>query len=68
MPFANIAYAGDDYQDLAAIQAAGLGLTVADAHEDVQQAADWVSGKPGDREQFGIFVNTFWMLKVHLIA
>lgn len=47
MPFANIAYAGDDYQDLAAIQAAGLGLTVADAHEDVQQAADWVSGKPG---------------------
>ncbi len=38
---------GDDLPDLRAIQAAGLGLTVADAVEAVRAAADWCSDLPG---------------------
>lgn len=36
-------YMGDDLPDLGAIQAAGLGLTVADATRAVATAADWQS-------------------------
>lgn len=35
------AYAGDDLPDLAAIRAAGLGITVANAHPFVAKHADW---------------------------
>lgn len=41
------AYMGDDLPDLAAIEAAGLGLTVADACRAVRHAADWCSALPG---------------------
>ncbi len=45
----NIAYMGDDLQDLAAIQASGLGMTVADGDEFVASHADWRSQRPGGR-------------------
>jgi 3-deoxy-D-manno-octulosonate 8-phosphate phosphatase (KDO 8-P phosphatase) len=38
---------GDDTPDLPLMKRAGLALTVADAHGDVLQAADWVSRYPG---------------------
>ena len=41
------AYMGDDLPDLAAIMAAGIGLTVADAPDAVLNAADWCSVRPG---------------------
>ena len=41
------AYMGDDLQDLSAVVAAGLGLTVADASAPVREAADWISVAPG---------------------
>lgn len=37
------AYMGDDLPDLAAISAAGLGMTVANGAAAVQEAADWCS-------------------------
>ncbi len=43
----NCAYMGDDLPDLGAIDAAGLGLTVADACSEVREAADWVSELDG---------------------
>ncbi len=44
-----IAYMGDDLPDLAAIQAVGLGMTVADGDEFVAAHADWRSQRPGGR-------------------
>ncbi len=41
------AYMGDDLPDLAAIQAAAIGMTVADACAAVAAAADWQSGFAG---------------------
>lgn len=41
------AYMGDDLPDLSAIQAAGLGMTVADASAAVLDAADWQSSYKG---------------------
>lgn len=41
------AYMGDDLPDLAAIQAAAIGMTVADACSAVARAADWQSGYAG---------------------
>lgn len=41
------AYMGDDLPDLAAIRAAGLGLSVADAVFTVREAADWISQAAG---------------------
>jgi len=43
------AYMGDDLQDLAAIQACALGMTVADGDEFVASHADWRSQRPGGR-------------------
>ncbi len=40
-------YMGDDLQDLGAITAAGVGMTVADASAAVRRAADWVSKARG---------------------
>jgi 3-deoxy-D-manno-octulosonate 8-phosphate phosphatase (KDO 8-P phosphatase) len=40
---------GDDLPDLAAMRAAGLGLTVADATDAVREAADWCSKMAGGR-------------------
>ena len=44
-----IAYMGDDLPDLAAIEACGLGMTVADGDEFVAAHADWRSQLPGGR-------------------
>lgn len=38
-----IAYAGDDLPDYRALKLAGTGLTVADAHPDIIDLADWVT-------------------------
>jgi len=41
------AYMGDDLPDLGAINAAGLGLTVADAPGTIRKAAQWCSSRNG---------------------
>ena len=43
------AYIGDDLPDLAAIRAAGVGMTVADANATVAAHADWQSASAGGR-------------------
>jgi 3-deoxy-D-manno-octulosonate 8-phosphate phosphatase (KDO 8-P phosphatase) len=40
-------FVGDDIVDLPAMEAAGLGVAVADAHDTVIAAADWVTSRPG---------------------
>lgn len=47
LPLDECAYMGDDLQDLRAIIAAGLGMTVADASAAVLDAADWCSRHGG---------------------
>lgn len=42
-----VAYIGDDLPDLACIQASGLGVSVADGHEEVKKAAHWVTFSKG---------------------
>jgi YrbI family 3-deoxy-D-manno-octulosonate 8-phosphate phosphatase len=42
-----VCFIGDDLLDLKAISAVGLGVTVADAVEDVRQVADYVTSVPG---------------------
>jgi len=44
-----IAYLGDDLPDLPTIRYAGLGIAVADAPEEVRDAADYVTSVPGGR-------------------
>lgn len=45
----NVAYMGDDLPDLAAICAAGVGMTVADGDATVAAHADWRSRRGGGR-------------------
>jgi 3-deoxy-D-manno-octulosonate 8-phosphate phosphatase (KDO 8-P phosphatase) len=47
LSLADCAYMGDDLPDLAAVKAAGLGLTVADGCRAVRRAADWCSTLAG---------------------
>lgn len=47
MELSQIAYVGDDLLDLATIQSVGLGIAVADAAEEVRQAADYTAKLPG---------------------
>ncbi len=42
-----IAYIGDDLPDVPTIRYAGLGIAVADAPEEVRDAADYVTSVPG---------------------
>ncbi len=49
LDMSHVAYMGDDLPDLAAIQAAALGMTVADGDEFVASQADWCSQRPGGR-------------------
>ena len=42
-----VCYVGDDLPDLAPIQSVGLGVAVADAAEELRQAAAYVSSQPG---------------------
>lgn len=44
-----VCYIGDDLPDLAPIQSVGLGVAVADAAEEVRQAATYVTSQPGGR-------------------
>ena len=44
-----IAYIGDDLPDVPTIRYAGLGIAVADAPEEVRDAADYVTSVPGGR-------------------
>lgn len=44
-----VAYVGDDWPDLPAIKASGLGIAVANAHEAVRQHADYVTQLTGGR-------------------
>ena len=43
----NIAYVGDDLPDLPAMRYAGFGIAVANAVDEVKEAADFVTTKPG---------------------
>ena len=47
VPLERTAFVGDDVFDLPAMQLAGLGVTVADAHPTVTAAADHVTAAPG---------------------
>jgi YrbI family 3-deoxy-D-manno-octulosonate 8-phosphate phosphatase len=42
-----ICFIGDDLLDLSAIQSVGLGVAVADAVEEVRQAATYITSQPG---------------------
>ena len=42
-----LCYIGDDLPDLPLVRAAGLGVAVADAADELRQAADYVSTAPG---------------------
>ncbi|PQO31285.1 phenylphosphate carboxylase subunit delta [Blastopirellula marina] len=44
-----LAFVGDDLIDLGAIRLAGLGIAVADAVEEVKEAADYVTKTPGGK-------------------
>ena len=41
------AYVGDDVPDAQLLNAAGLGIGVANAHADIASACDWVTERPG---------------------
>lgn len=45
----NIAYIGDDLPDLPLIKCAGLGVSVPNGIDCVQQAADWITPRPGGK-------------------
>ncbi|MGH8491799.1 MAG: 3-deoxy-manno-octulosonate-8-phosphatase KdsC [Moraxellaceae bacterium] len=45
----DVAYVGDDWPDLPAIRAAGLGVAVANAHEELLRHADYVTRREGGR-------------------
>lgn len=45
----NVAYVGDDWPDLPAIRAAGLGVAVANAHSELHSHADYVTRLEGGR-------------------
>jgi len=47
--FARMAHVGDDVPDIVLFQHVGVGLSVADAHPDVQVAADLVASLPGGK-------------------
>lgn len=44
-----IAFVGDDLLDLPVMEYVGLGITVADAHEELRRRADWVTRARGGR-------------------
>lgn len=48
-PVAEIAYMGDDWPDLPALDAAGLSAAPADARAEVLARVDWISSRPAGR-------------------
>lgn len=49
VPMENVACLGDDLPDLPLIEAAGLGIAVADAHSTLLASADWCTQLVGGR-------------------
>ncbi|MDP3741137.1 MAG: HAD hydrolase family protein [bacterium] len=49
IPFSEIAYMGDDINDVLAMKKSGLALAVADAHPKAKAAADYVTAAEGGR-------------------
>lgn len=49
LDFSQVCYLGDDLPDIPTIRAAGLGVAVADASEEVRRAADYCTSTPGGR-------------------
>lgn len=49
IPLDAVAYVGDDWPDLPAIRAVGLGIAVANAHATVREHADYVTALAGGR-------------------
>ncbi|MCK0714588.1 KdsC family phosphatase [Chromohalobacter sarecensis] len=47
LPLEAVAYCGDDLPDLAAIRAAGLGLSVNNAPDYIREHADWIPARSG---------------------
>ncbi len=47
LPREKVCYLGDDLPDLSVVQSVGLGVAVADACEELRQAADYVTKTPG---------------------
>lgn len=47
VPMTNVACMGDDLPDLPLLEAAGLGIAVADAHQDLLAGADWCTQLDG---------------------
>jgi 3-deoxy-D-manno-octulosonate 8-phosphate phosphatase (KDO 8-P phosphatase) len=47
-----VLYVGDDVIDLPAMELAGLAVTVADGHDVVKEAADWVTDRAGGQGAF----------------
>ncbi|MCH9755807.1 MAG: HAD-IIIA family hydrolase [Gammaproteobacteria bacterium] len=62
LPNDAFAYIGDDLPDLPLIQQVGFGVAVANAVDDVKQAANWQTQKPGGgggvRELCDLILNT----------
>jgi len=49
MPLEQVAYVGDDWPDLPALRAVGLGIAVANAHAELRTHADYVTRLEGGR-------------------
>ena len=47
--FDEIAYIGDDLNDMPAIELAGISFTVPNASDDVKESVDYITNKPGGR-------------------
>ena len=47
LPLEEIAFIGDDYPDLPAIRAVGLGVTVPHAPQELKNAAEYITQRPG---------------------
>jgi len=60
-----IAYIGDDLPDLSAIISSGVGATVANAHREVIQRADWVSQCNGGDAALREFCDLILFAKGH---
>lgn len=49
VPFEHMAYIGDDWPDIPAMNLVGLPVAVADAVDEVRSSAAWITTRPGGR-------------------
>jgi YrbI family 3-deoxy-D-manno-octulosonate 8-phosphate phosphatase len=47
VPISQVAFIGDDVNDIETIQYAGIGITVADGHNDIKKVADLILTRKG---------------------